>query len=114
MMTPVHLAKTETAKCAGRRMVGGLYRRIRADGAGAKAQRVEVRFDDIAGFLRVPTGGSSRQTAAIVEGASVKSRLLSPREAARLMGGPEDCQLPANVNDALAIAGDGRRRENQS
>jgi hypothetical protein len=30
------------------------------------------------------------------------------------MGVPEDCQLPANVNDALAIAGDGRRGENQS
>ena len=107
MMTPVHLAKIETAKRAGRRMVGGLYRRTRADAAGAKAQRAEVCFDDVAGCLRVPTGGSSRQTIVIADGDAVKSRLLSPREAARLLGLPEDYQLPANLNEALAIASDG-------
>ena len=57
MMTPVHLAKIETAKRAGRRMVGGLYRRIRVEADGTKVQRAEVRFDDVAGCLRVPTGG---------------------------------------------------------
>jgi DNA (cytosine-5)-methyltransferase 1 len=51
-MTPVHLAKIETAKRAGRRMVGGLYRRIRGE-----TQRAEVRFDGVAGCLRIPTGG---------------------------------------------------------
>jgi DNA (cytosine-5)-methyltransferase 1 len=106
--------KIETAKRAGKRMVAGLYRRIRADAAGAKAQRAEVCFDDIVGCLRIPAGGSSRQTIVIVDRDVVKSRLLSPREAARLLGLPEDYQLPANLNEALAIAGDGRRRENQS
>ena len=101
MMAPVHQAKVEAAKRAGKRMVGGLYRRIR------DTQRAEVRFDDIAGCLRIPTGGSSRQTIMIVDCATVRSRLLSPREAARLMGLPEDYRLPANVNEALAIAGDG-------
>ena len=67
-------------------MVGGLYRRIRPDADGKRIQRAEVRFDDVAGCLRVPAGGSSRQTIVIVEGALVRSRLLSPREAARLMG----------------------------
>ena len=43
----------------------------------------------------------------IVDGDVVKSRLLSPREAARLLGLPEDYQLPANLNEALAIASDG-------
>ena len=114
LMAPVHLPKIETAKRAGKRMVAGLYRRIRADAAGAKAQRAEVRFDDIVGCLRIPAGGSSRQTIVIVDRDVVKSRLLSPREAARLLGLPEDYQLPANLNEALAIAGDGRRRENQS
>ena len=107
MMSPVHLAKVEAAKRAGKQLVGGLYRRIRTDAAGAKTQRAEIRFDDIAGCLRVPTGGSSRQTIVVIEGDAVKSRLLSPREAARLMGLPEDYQLPANVIEALAIAGDG-------
>jgi DNA (cytosine-5)-methyltransferase 1 len=102
MMTPPHLAKVEAAKCAGRRMVGGLYKRIR-DGV----QRAEVRFDDVAGCLRVPTGGSSRQTIVIVDGASVRSRLLSPREAARLMGLPDGYLLPSNYNDAYGLMGDG-------
>jgi DNA (cytosine-5)-methyltransferase 1 len=98
---------TFAAKCAGRRMVGGLYRRIRADGAGAKAQRAEVRFDDSAGCLRLPTGGSSRQTIVIVEGSLVRSRLLSPREATRLMGLSDDYLLPRNYNDAYGLMGDG-------
>jgi DNA (cytosine-5)-methyltransferase 1 len=107
MMTSVHLAKIETAKRAGRRIVGGLYRRIRVEADGTKVQRAEVRFDDIAGCLRVPTGGSSRQTIVVVERASVRSRLLSPREAARLMGLPDHYKLPSNYNDAYGLIGDG-------
>jgi DNA (cytosine-5)-methyltransferase 1 len=106
MMSPVHIKKIEAAKRAGKRMIGGLYKRIRVE-AGEKVQRAEVRFDDIAGCLRVPTGGSSRQTIVIVEGASVKSRLLAPREAARLMGLPDDYQLPTNYNEAYGLLGDG-------
>jgi DNA (cytosine-5)-methyltransferase 1 len=107
MMTPVHLAKVEAAKRAGKRRIGGIYRRIRPAADGTKVQRAEIRFDDIAGCLRVPTGGSSRQTIVIVEGASVRSRLLSPREAARLMGLPDDYRLPGNYNDAYGLMGDG-------
>ena len=101
MMAPPHLAKVEAAKHAGKRMVGALYRRTR------DVSRWEVRFDDVAGCLRVPTGGSSRQTIMIVEGASVRSRLLSPLEAARLMGLADDYQLPSNYNDAYGLMGDG-------
>ena len=43
----------------------------------------------------------------IVEGTKVRSRLLAPREAARLMGLPETYKLPANYNDAYHLAGDG-------
>ena len=62
MMTSIHRAKLDEAKRAGKRMVGGLYRRMRpgedgADGSGQRVQRVEVRFDGVAGCLRVPTGG---------------------------------------------------------
>jgi DNA (cytosine-5)-methyltransferase 1 len=107
LMAPTHVAKVEAAKRAGRRIVGGLYRRIRLDTDSKKIQHAEVRFDDVAGCLRVPTGGSSRQTIVIVEGASVKSRLLSPRETGRLMGLPEDYQLPSNTNEAYGLTGDG-------
>ena len=107
MMAPLHLNKLEAAKRAGRRMVGGLYRRIRPGEDGVKVQRAEVRFDDIAGCLRIPTGGSSRQTIVIVEGAMVRSRLLSPREAARLMGVDDGYKLPANYNEAYGLMGDG-------
>ena len=57
--------------------------------------------------MRIPSGGSSRQTIMIVEGASVRSSLLSSREAARLMGLPDSYKLPGNYNDAYGLMGDG-------
>jgi DNA (cytosine-5)-methyltransferase 1 len=107
LMSSANLAKVESAKKAGRRMVGGIYRRTRTDDDGAKVQRAEIRFDDIAGCLRTPAGGSSRQSIMIVQGGVVRSRLLSPREAARLMGLPEDYVLPENYNQAYHLVGDG-------
>ncbi|QFY89713.1 DNA cytosine methyltransferase [Magnetovirga frankeli] len=108
MMSPLHQAKVEQARKAGRRMVGTLYKRTRRNGPnGEKVQRAEIRFDDLAGCLRTPSGGSSRQTVMIVEGNSVRSRLLSSREAARLMGLPDSYTLPKNYNDAYHLAGDG-------
>jgi DNA (cytosine-5)-methyltransferase 1 len=101
MMSAANLAKVEAAKCAGKRMIGGLYRRTR------DVQRAEIRFDDVAGCLRTPAGGSSRQTIVVVEGALVRSRLLSPREAARLMGLADDYVLPRNYNEAYHLACDG-------
>jgi DNA (cytosine-5)-methyltransferase 1 len=107
LMSPVNRAKVERAKQAGRRIVGTVYRRTRRDPEGIRAQRAEVRFDGVAGCLRTPAGGSSRQSILIVEGNKVRSRLLSPREAARLMGLPDTYQLPANYNEAYHLAGDG-------
>ncbi len=106
-MSPVNLQKVEYAKRAGRRMVGCLYRRTRPDADGGRTVRAEVRFDDISGCLRTPSGGSSRQKLLIVEGDKVRSRLLSPREAARLMGLPDTYTLPKRYNDAYHVAGDG-------
>lgn len=107
MMSPVNQAKVEIAKTAGRRLVGGIYKRTRPDGNGGKVQRAEVRFDDVSGCLRTPSGGSSRQTVLVVDGERVRSRLLSPREAARLMGLPDEYKLPSRYNDAYHVAGDG-------
>lgn len=107
MMSPVNRAKVENARKAGRQLVGTIYKRTRSDGNGGKVQRAEIRFDDVAGCLRTPAGGSSRQTIMIVDGDKVRSRLLSPREAARLMGLPDDYELPEKYNEAYHLAGDG-------
>lgn len=107
MMSPVHLAKVAAAKRAGRRMVGGVYRRTRVDETGAKVQRAEVRFDDVAGCLRTPAGGSSRQVILVVEGRRIRSRLISARETARLMGLKDSYVLPRQYSDAYHLTGDG-------
>jgi DNA (cytosine-5)-methyltransferase 1 len=107
MMSPVNLAKVDAARRAGRRIVGGVYRRTRLDEAGAKVQRAEVRFDDVAGCLRTPAGGSSRQVILVVDGLRVRSRLISSRETARLMGLKDSYRLPRNYNEAYHLTGDG-------
>ena len=83
LMSPLNHKKVADAMASGHRMVGAVYRRTRPDENGIKRQRAEVRFDDVAGCLRTPAGGSSRQIILVVEGKTVRSRLLSPREAAR-------------------------------
>ena len=107
LMSPVNLQKVEAAKNAGYRMVGTIYRRTRRDQHGRPIQRAEIRFDDVAGCLRTPAGGSSRQSIMLVQGQKVQSRLLSPREAARLMGLPDSYQLPESYNEAYHLSGDG-------
>ena len=107
LMSPLNRRKVDDAMRSARSAVGSVYRRTRPDEYGVSRQRAEVRFDDIAGCLRTPAGGSSRQTILAVEGKRVRSRLLSPREAARLMGLGDDYLLPERYNDAYHICGDG-------
>jgi DNA (cytosine-5)-methyltransferase 1 len=101
MMTDLHRSKVKEAARLGK-PVGFLYKRIRKG-----VQRAEVRFDGVAGCLRTPHGGSSRQTVLVVNGSDLASRLLSPREAARLMGVPDSFWLPPRYNDAYRAIGDG-------
>ena len=107
MMSPVNAARLRAALQSGERAVGAVYKRTRQDKAGRRVQRAEVRFDNIAGCLRVPGGGSSRQTLLVVENGAVRSRLLSGRETARLMGLPDEYALSANYNEAYRLTGDG-------
>jgi len=107
MMSARNLAKLDVARSLGRRIVGTIYKRTRRDESGRKIQRAEVRFDNVSGCLRTPVGGSSRQTIIIVEGRRVRTRLISAREAARLMGLPDHYKLPSNYNQAYHLAGDG-------
>ncbi len=43
----------------------------------------------------------------VVHGNSIKSRLISSREAARLMGLSDDYKLPEKYNEAYHLLGDG-------
>lgn len=70
-------------------------------------QVLELRFDDIAGCLRTPRGGSSRQIVVIRKNGQLRSRLLTVRETARLMGAPETYKIPGNYNDGYKAMGDG-------
>ncbi len=106
MMSEVNLAKVETAKLSGSAMVGGIYKRTRYE-HGIKVQRAEIRFDRVAGCLRTPAGGSSRQLIMRVSGEKVESRLISARETARLMGLPDTYKLPEAYNEAYHLTGDG-------
>jgi len=106
LMAPLHRARLEARRDRGERIVGALYRRMRLED-GRKVQRAEVRFDGLAGCLRTPRGGSSRQVLAVVEAGQVRTRLLTPREAARLMGLPDRYDLPKAATSALHVAGDG-------
>jgi DNA (cytosine-5)-methyltransferase 1 len=107
MMSALNRAKVQAAMRAGRRMVGTVYKRTRVNEQSNKVQRAEVRFDDVAGCLRTPAGGSSRQVILVVEGNRIRSRLISARETARLMGLDEDYKLPKNYNEAYHLTGDG-------
>jgi DNA (cytosine-5)-methyltransferase 1 len=101
-MSDINRRKVMLAQADGKLRVGAVYRRTRNG-----IVRAEARFDGVSGCLRTPTGGSSRQTIIVVQGKQVRSRLLSPREAARLMGLPDSYRLPQRYNDAYHLAGDG-------
>ena len=105
-MAPLHRRRVEAAQAAGGRQVGAVYRRIRVED-GARVQRAEARFDGLAGCLRTPRGGSSRQLLLVIDDGEVRSRWLTAREGARLMGLPEDYRLPATQTGGLHLVGDG-------
>ncbi len=107
MMAPASLSRLAAMRATPDGCIGTIYKRTRFDEHGNRVQRAELRNDQISGCLRTPGGGSSRQTLLIAKGESVRTRLLSPREAARLMGLPDSYRLPTRYNDAYHLAGDG-------
>ncbi len=97
------LAKAQTAGC---KVYGTAYRRTRVQ-SGVKAVKTEVRFDGVSGCLRTPAGGSSRQIVIEVDGMKTRSRLMTVREGARLMGLPDTYVLPEAYNEGYHLVGDG-------
>ena len=84
-----------------RRYVMPGYRRTRNG-----KQVLELRFDNIAGCLRTPEGGSSRQILVFSINGVLRSRLLTVRETARLMGVSDDYNIPGSYNDGYKAMGD--------
>jgi DNA (cytosine-5)-methyltransferase 1 len=78
-----------------------MYRRVREG-----RQRAELRKDGIAGCLRTASGGSSRQMLVRVGVGTIRMRVMTPREYARLQGVPDDYPILVQVNQALTGFGD--------
>jgi len=96
-----HWNALERLACSGSVVVPG-YRRTRNG-----RQCLELRFDGVAGCLRTPEGGSSKQILVFADPHSVETRFLTTREAAALMGAPKRYKLPGSSNDGYKAMGDG-------
>lgn len=105
LLSPLHRRRLEAERASGARRVAAGYRRVRIEDR-VRTQRLELRFDGLAGCLRTPAGGSSRQVVMVVEGTETRLRWLTPREAARLMGVPDDWRLPTSASAGLKLMGD--------
>lgn len=98
-MWPRHRRRVDDLAKRGSVTYATAYRRVRASKSMA-----EVRFDGIAGCLRTPKGGSSRQILLAMGRNRIRARFLTPIEYARLMGAPE---YPISVGDNQAYFGFG-------
>lgn len=107
MMSEQHLTRLAEAKATGHMMIGSLYLRMRPSGTGGNVQRAEIAFGTTLGCLRTPKGGASRPRIIVVEGDCVRTRLVSAREAASLMGLDKGFNLPKSYEDCFRLIGDG-------
>lgn len=106
MMPATHIGRLAKAKRAGKVVIGSLYLRMRPE-KGINVQRAEITFAPTLGCLRTPRGGGSRPRIIVVHGERVRTRLLSAREAAGLMGLPSTHPLPEKYEHAFRLIGDG-------
>lgn len=100
LIAPQHQTRLLMELANGFKVAPG-YKRTR----GGK-QVLELRFDHVSGCLRTPEGGSSRQVMVLKREGQLRTRLLTVREAARLMGVRDDYQLPGSYNDGYKAMGD--------
>lgn len=99
MLSPAHHKLLLTESPANATLPG--YRRTRGG-----IPVLELRFDGKSGCLRTAEGGSSRQIILQRDGDRLRTRWLTPREAARLMGAPDSYQLPSKYTEAYNAMGD--------
>jgi DNA (cytosine-5)-methyltransferase 1 len=99
-MQPAHLRRMSTLKKDANVSVGTIYRRVRQG-----KSRSEIRTDGLAGCLRTPRGGSSKQIVFTAGRGRIRMRWMTPREYARLQGCP-DYPIEVGPNEALWGFGD--------
>lgn len=100
LVPPAHRVRLEAA-ANGRDAAFPGYKRTRGG-----RQVLELRFDGLAGCLRTPQGGSSRQYLVLRRNGRFETRLLTVREAARLMGVREGYRILGTYNDGYKAMGD--------
>ncbi len=100
-LSPLHSNVVGALQNKSRYSYGTAYRRMRPHGI-----RMETRFDGVAGCLRTPRGGSSRQVVVRCGRGSVKVRFMTPREYARLQGVDEGYDVGDSAGAALFGFGD--------
>jgi DNA (cytosine-5)-methyltransferase 1 len=100
LIPPAHQERLAQAARAGEVVIPG-YKRTRNG-----RQVLELRFDGVAGCLRTPEGGSSRQLLVLSRNGQLQTRLLTVPEAARLMGAPARYKIPGSYNDGYKAMGD--------
>ncbi len=99
-MSPRHTATAAAMIAAQEWSYGTVFRRMRNG-----ASMAELRTDGIAGCLRTPKGGSGRQILFKAGFGGFFVRLITAREAARLMGA-NDYKITVPLNQALFGFGD--------
>ncbi len=98
-MSVRHRQIAESLRGNGRMRYATIYRRMRHNKSTA-----ELRVDGIAGCLRTPRGGSSRQIVLTAGRDTIRARYMTPREYARLMGAAD---YVINASDTQAYFGFG-------
>lgn len=99
-MSPRHRKLADEMIAGAQPRSGAIFRRTRHG-----VPMAELRADGLAGCLRTPRGGSGRQIIFKAGQGRYQARLLTPREAARLMGAG-DFTISSSLNDALFGFGD--------
>jgi DNA (cytosine-5)-methyltransferase 1 len=99
-MSPRHRSQANRMIRGSTWSYGTVFRRMRNGRSMA-----ELRVDGIAGCLRTPRGGSGRQIVFKAGRGKYFARLLTPREAARLMGA-DKFKISVSLNRALFGFGD--------
>ncbi len=99
-MSPLHRKRLRTLERSDKLQYATVYRRVRYGRSMA-----ELRTDGIAGCLRTPRGGSSRQILVIAGKGRIRVRFMTPREYARLMGA-NDYRIDVPDNQAYFGFGD--------
>lgn len=99
-MSSRHRDQAERMIARSKWSYGTVFRRMRNGRSMA-----ELRVDGIAGCLRTPRGGSGRQILFKAGKEKYFARLLTPREAARLMGA-DNYRIKVSLNQALFGFGD--------